>query len=256
MPHLVVNRLRSFSRPPAPGELRKRDAWCALLIEGFDIFAGVIFFVGSVCFLPDFAHNLNVFLAGCALFVLGGVIYCGICGFALMECIGSRGFATFEACENALYLFGSVVFVAGTVMYWPPEAHHKGMDWLVNNISLGVYFNLFTPEFEGTLLFILGSLLFLFAAFVNGLDQRNFAGSDGKLLGTTTALYMGGSVLFVLGSVAFLPDIGFNEHVLTVGASCFIVGSVLYIAGSTICLFVTARELRDPARAPLWAKAP
>mmetsp|Transcript_124123 Transcript_124123/g.386549 ORF Transcript_124123/g.386549 Transcript_124123/m.386549 type:complete len:264 (+) Transcript_124123:45-836(+) len=255
MPHLLIDRIRSASAlcPCQRGleHPKRSDAWCAYLLEGLDILGGLLFVAGSVCFLPVFSHQLHVFLTGCALFVIGSLLYLGICTFSLAESVRERGFKTFEACENVLYLVGSVVFAVGTVMYWPPEAHHKGMDWLVESISLGVYFNLFTPEFEGTLLFILGSLLFVCAAFVNGLDQRTFDSSESRLLGATTTLYMGGSLLFVIGSVAFLPDMGCTDQMLTLGAWCFVTGSVLYVVGSCISLVRTARELRTPSRSPL-----
>lgn len=255
MPHLIIDRIRSASvLCPCRWGLEKpkrSDACCAYTLEALDIIGGLTFVVGSACFLPMFSHDLRVFLWGCALFVVGSLIYCGICTFSLAESVRERGFCTFEACENALYLAGSVIFVVGTILYWPPEAHHKGMDWLVESISLGAYFNLFTPEFEGTLLFIVGSLLFVCAAFVNGLDQRTFDSSESRLLGATTTLYMGGSLLFVIGSVAFLPDMGCTDQMLTLGAWCFVVGSVLYVVGSVVSLIRTARELRSPDRGPL-----
>mmetsp|Transcript_92021 Transcript_92021/g.269226 ORF Transcript_92021/g.269226 Transcript_92021/m.269226 type:complete len:268 (-) Transcript_92021:96-899(-) len=260
MPHLLIDRIRSVSAIcPCPWGLEqptRRDACCAYLLEGLDILGGIFFVVGSICFLPTFSHELYIFLSGCALFVVGSLIYCGICIFSLAESIRERGVKTFEACENVLYLAGSVIFVVGTILYWPPEAHHRGMDWLVESISLGAYFNLFTPEFEGTLLFILGSLLFVCAAFVNGLDQRTFDSDESRLLGATTTLYMGGSLLFVIGSVAFLPDMGCTDQMVTLGAWCFVVGSVLYVIGSIISLIRTARELRSPARSPLRGSAP
>lgn len=253
MPHLVIQRLRSGVNlcPVRWGQPKRRDAACALIVESLDLFGGVIFVAGSICFLPTFSHDLQVFLVGCGLFVLGGLVYVGVCSFTLLEAVRERGWVTFEAWENILYLVGSVIFVVGTILYWPPEAHHEGMDWLVNTMSLGAYFNLFTPEFEGTLLFIVGSLFYVFAAFVNGLDQRNFASAEGQLLSATTSLYMGGSLLFVMGSVAFLPDLGCNEQMLTVGAWCFVVGSALFVAGSILSIIRTACDLKDPSRAPL-----
>mmetsp|Transcript_31604 Transcript_31604/g.71860 ORF Transcript_31604/g.71860 Transcript_31604/m.71860 type:complete len:265 (+) Transcript_31604:99-893(+) len=253
MPHLVIQRLRSGVSlcPFQWSQPKRRGATCALVVESLDLLGGLVFVAGSICFLPAFSHDLKVFLAGCALFVLGGLIYVGVCTFTLVEAVRERGCNTFEAWENILYLVGSLIFVAGTVLYWPPEAHHEGMEWLINNMSLGAYFNLFTPEFEGTLMFIIGSLLFVFAAFVNGLDQRNFGSAEGKMLSGTTSLYMGGSLLFVMGSVAFLPDLGCSQQMLTVGAWCFVVGSVLYVLGSVLSIVRTARDLKNPTRSPL-----
>jgi hypothetical protein len=169
----------------------------------------------------------------------------------MTEAVRSKSWNSFEVCENALYLLGSIVFVAGTVLYWPPEGHIAGMNWLVRSFSLGVYFNLFTPEFEGTMLFIFGSVLFSLAAFVNGLDQRAFNTVANQMLIATTSLYMGGSLLFVMGSVAFLPDLGCNERMFALGAWCYVVGSLLYLLGSFVSLLRTSRELDNPVNAPL-----
>jgi len=257
MPHLVIARIRSclaiFPFQQHQNE-RRRDAFCAYMVETLDLCGGFIFLAGSICFLPAFSHELNIFLAGCVLFVVGGVLSASICSFSLVESVRTKGVKTFEACQNALYLVGSIFYVAGSILYWPPEAHHKGMDWLVQNMSLGVYFNLFDPEFEGTVLFIIGSIFFVLAAFVNGLDQRGH--SNGSMMTATTSLYMSGSLLFVFGSVAFLPDMGCNEHIFALGAWSFVIGSVFYVAGSVISIVRTDRDLRSPDRSSLCAGPP
>lgn len=258
MPHLVVERIRSVGAlcpcgmcVRCPGRPKRRDAVCAYTLEFLDILGCLTFLIGSVCMLPCFSGNLPVFLVGCALFIVGSVCFFGICCFCMTEAVRAKSWNSFEVCENALYLIGSCVFVAGTVLYWPPEAHHAHVNWLVRRLSLGVYFNLFTPEFEGTVLFIFGSVLFALAAFVNGLDQRAFNTVASQMLTATTSLYMGGSLLFVMGSVAFLPDLGCNERMFELGAWCYVVGSSLYLLGSMISLLRTSRELENPVRSPL-----
>jgi len=259
MPHLVIDRLRSvpdlctcsWARPTF-GQLpsKRRDFGCACFVEALDIFAGLIFIVGSACFLPYFSHNLNWFLAGCALFVLGALIYVGLCSFTLLEAVREFGWNTMECYENALYLLGSWVFLIGTVLYWPEKAHHDSAEYL-KSMAFGVYFNLFSPEFEGTILFIIGSLFFAMAAFINGLNLRAFDSWGQKMLTASTSLYMAGSLLFVMGSVAFLPDLGCNEQMLTIGAICYIVGSVMFTAGGVISLIRTIHELGNPERSQI-----
>mmetsp|Transcript_85695 Transcript_85695/g.239497 ORF Transcript_85695/g.239497 Transcript_85695/m.239497 type:complete len:276 (+) Transcript_85695:179-1006(+) len=264
MPHYqILGRLRSWPLHDLKRShdeqvsLRHREGVCACVVEVMDIFGGVIFLVGSVCFLPEVSKRLVVFLTGCALFILGGVIYAGLSTFTLVETVRVRGWQTLEACENALYLVGSIVFLAGTVLYWPEETHYMNMEWM-KEFSLGVYFNLFTSEFEGTLLFIFGSLLFAMAAFVNGLSQGQNTGQPdehGGLLAATTSLYMAGSLLFVVGSVAFLPDLGCSEQMLCIGAWCFIVGSALYVIGGSISLVRVTRQMQQcPERKHLFAQ--
>lgn len=235
MPHLLVERARSV---PAlccvgnkHGNQRKATA-CQFLVEAIDILGALVFLAGSICILPD--HTLDVFLAGCILFISGGAIYLGLSIFTLYEALRERGWS-YEAMENALYLGGSLIFLAGTVLYWPEEAQHAHVEWM-KGLSLGMYFNLFEPEFEGTLLFIAGSILFAFAALVNGLNKRS------RLLIATTYLYMGGSLLFVLGSVAYVPNLGLGKHTEYVGAWCFVIGSALYVAGGLMNLFRTVQN--------------
>merc|ERR1719203_1426817 len=78
--------------------------------------------------------------------------------------------------------------------------------------------------------------MFAAAAFVNGLNHNDLISVEGKLLTATTSLYMAGSLLFVMGSVAFIPDLGCNEGMLALGAVSFIVGSVLYTIGGVVSL--------------------
>lgn len=250
MPHLITDRLRELPECPCAGRVavkRSESIACALTIEAFDILAGVIFVVGSVCFLPSYAKDLTVFMWGCILFVLGSVIYLLICTVTYYEAIMEKGFMTFEACENALYWLGSLVFTIGTILYWPKEAHTRGIEQM-KSYSLGVYFNFFSPEFEGSILFILGSCIFALAAFVNGLSQRCFDTVEGQILTATTSFYMIGSLLFVMGSVAFLPDLGCDETMLAIGAWNFIVGSLFFVVGGILSLWRLLRHWKAGAR--------
>mmetsp|Transcript_63447 Transcript_63447/g.138162 ORF Transcript_63447/g.138162 Transcript_63447/m.138162 type:complete len:271 (-) Transcript_63447:91-903(-) len=253
MPHLVVRRVRSLSLPlartytgPDRGQARfaisrKSDAWCSFVVEVLDIFGGIIFILGSVCFLPTFSHNVNVFLGGCALFVFGSGFYVLVCSFALLEVLLVMGPWNFETCENLFYLIGSVVFLVGTVLYWPDESEYEQLDWM-EDLSFAIYVNMFTKEFEGTILFIVGSVLYCFAAFVNGLNQH-WDGVANRMMLVTTLLYFIGSILFIIGSIVFLPNLG-DEYVMeSLGAWCFIVGSMLYVAGSSISLSRTWNEI-------------
>jgi len=100
-----------------------------------------------------------------------------------------------------------------------------------------------SPEFEGTILFVVGSLFFCFAAFANALNQRKFEESVAVLLTAITSLYMAGSLLFVMGSIAFLPNLGCNEQMLTIGAWCFIVGSGFFVIGAVLSFWRTHQLL-------------
>lgn len=278
MPHLLVQRLRSIpSLCPCTGKADP-DPICTVVVEVLDIIAGVVFIAGSICFLPIYSHDLHIFLIGCSLFVGGSSIFLCISWFTLVEAILEKG-SSIEACENALYLAGSLVFLIGTFLFYPAEGHY-GIDrikspmlfaqphghvspsleeaFLREKLLIGndgkflpfpMFFNLFMPEFMGTVLFIVGSVLFAAAAFVNGLSQTSFHTVQSRMLTATTSLYMAGSLLFVMGSVAFLPELGCGDKMLSLGAWCYIVGSTAYLTGSVISLLRTLRNLRTPAEA-------
>jgi hypothetical protein len=237
MPHLLVERLRTV-RTSLCLPARKESPAFAYAIEFLDILAGVIFVWGSACFLPHWAKDLHTFLLGCVLFVVGAAIYCFICTFTVVEALEEKGIASFETWENALYLGGSWVFLAGTILYWPKKAHYEYIDDL-KEWSLGQYFNWFEPEFEGTLLFMIGSAMFAFAAYCNALSQTRFDEWTSRMLTGITSLYMAGSILFVMGSVAFLPHLGCSEQMVLIGAWMFIVGSAFYLLGGVLSLFRT-----------------
>lgn len=200
--------------------------------------------------MPAFSHRIGVFILGCMLFVVGSVLYTGISLFTLAEAIREKGSHTFEACENGLYVTGSLAFLIGTILYWPNSKYYINLNW-AKAFSLGAYFNWFSPEFEGSLLFIVGSLLFAAAAFINGLSQRCFQTTESRMLTATTSLYMAGSLFFVMGSVAFLPELGCNDQMIALGAWCFLIGSALFIVGGFISLMRTSRALKNPENAPL-----
>jgi len=236
MPHLLVDRVRANLILT-----RKNYPLLAYAIEIVDILGGILFVVGSACFLPPYSHDLQVFLAGCIIFVVGSALYFGVCMFTLVEACAEKGVRSWEFCENSLYLLGSWMYLIGTVFYWP-EAHQV-VD-AVQQCSLAQYFNLFSPEFEGTLLFMAGSGLFCMAAFANALSQRTSDELSSRLLTAVTTLYMIGSILFVVGSVAFLPDHGCDGVMVALGAWTFIVGSALFLVGAVLSLYRTHHMLR------------
>lgn len=237
MPHLLIERIRTNIFVT-----RKTHPVIAYVVEVLDIIAGILFIVGSVCFLPPYSERLIVFLTGCIIYVVGSGIYVFICMFSLTEAYLEKGVRTWEFYENALYLIGSWIFFVGTVFYWPEEAHHHVVR-SIQQCSLAQYFNLFSPEFEGTLLFIAGSILFAMAAFTNALNQRTSDDIASRLLTMVTSLYMLGSILFVGGSVAFLPDLGCNLRMMTIGAWAFIIGSTLFLIGAIVSLIRTIHML-------------
>jgi len=231
--------------------VRMRDnTACAYTVEVVDIMCGLMFVIGSACFLPSFAQDVDIFLLGCVLFVVGTTGYLIIAIFCLVESLYEKGIESLEACENSLYVAGAVLFNAGTILYWPEKS-----DWPMTIASKellpGQYFNWSSPAFEGTVLFIIGSLFFAMAAYVNGLSQRTFDTPIEKMFTAATTCYMIGALLLVMGSVAWLPELGCGNRMEEFGAVMYVIGSLFYVIGGVISLIRTSLQLEDPECAPI-----
>mmetsp|Transcript_71791 Transcript_71791/g.162919 ORF Transcript_71791/g.162919 Transcript_71791/m.162919 type:complete len:258 (-) Transcript_71791:26-799(-) len=250
MPHLLIERLRSCPTLLTMAVPKVKDSClCTYVIEVLDILAAVIFVAGSVCFLPKYSVSLQHFFLGCILYIVGSFLYCLICVFTFSEALAWKGVTAFEVWENGLYLVGSVLFLAGSVLYLPPEGQLKYRNNAV--MSLGQIcetFSFLDSQFRGTVLFILGSVLFVFAAFTNLLNQQKQDEWSSRMLSAVTSLYMGGSLLFALGSIAFLPHLGCGEAMVTLGAWLFIVGSIMFLLGSLLSMCRTVKVLQSPSR--------
>eukprot|EP00933_Yihiella_yeosuensis_P016778 TRINITY_DN14205_c0_g1_i1.p1 TRINITY_DN14205_c0_g1~~TRINITY_DN14205_c0_g1_i1.p1 ORF type:complete len:279 (+),score=29.03 TRINITY_DN14205_c0_g1_i1:216-1052(+) len=259
MPHILIERVRSFNLLAyvTGSEGKIADYARRYSIEVIDVTACMTFLLGSICFLPQFSHNLQVFLLGCALFVVGGVISTLLSLCSALEALHKSEEEEpdfLEVSEHCLYVVGSVVFTIGTILYWPDEAAQ--IHWTLNaewfkDMSLGHYFNLMSPEFEGTVLFIIGSLLYAAAAFINGLNHTDMVTYQGKCHSASTTMYMSGSLLFVMGSVAFLPHLGCNEQMIAIGAWSFIIGSVFFVIGSVISFHREHLKIQNDENASL-----
>jgi hypothetical protein len=121
-----------------------------------------------------------------------------------------------ETINAVLYEFGGLIFVAGSIFFFP---------------SMESYADL------GAWLFIVGSLVYL---VVTGHDlievrrhARNRRGRPSiweRLEAVAAIAYVVGTVLFTIGSVFFLSAVGFYVG----GAWCFVIGSLLFVLGATI----------------------
>lgn len=91
MPHVVLERIRNapfrnVQKDSGDSDSRSRlDVRAAYMIEGLELGANMMFVVGSMCFLPAYAHDMDVFLLGCGLFVFGSFVYCCITIYTLCE---------------------------------------------------------------------------------------------------------------------------------------------------------------------------
>lgn len=261
MPHLIIERIRSFDSfgsapkvgggnfalPTFVGGSLKKDRFSSCVIEILDVVACVMFVPGSVCFLPRFSRQEGYLLIGCRIYVVASVILCVICLLALGEAISLKGHASFEVWENALYLAGSVAYLVGSVLFIP-EAPKSSM--LETFINLGRAMPMMSltdlcdsldgdHQLAGSILFIIGSVLFALAAFTNALNLRKFDDLSSQFLTVTTTSYLVGSLLFAMGSISFIPHVGCGESMLAIGAWNFIVASIFFVIGSAVSLLRT-----------------
>lgn len=262
MPLVLLERLRNCPLCCVPST--RRDRRCAITLELFDILGGIVFIVGSVCFFPRYQQHALV--PGCALFIVGSAIYVAVTGFILFEMLyeqkkGQAGKS--EVFEAGLYFAGSILFLVGSVLYWPQEAEVRSWSDAVADVvlvdydhdnrgpskvlSLAAYLIHFEPHYQATLLFVVGSLFFVLAALTNLLrlwqkqDRSSYDAPWWIDVPVITWHYMFGAQFFFGGSITFLPELGYGDHMISLGAFCFVVGSILYVQGSCLSL---ARTLR------------
>jgi len=233
-----------FGMLPSPS--RKDSANYAYLIEALDIIAAVLFVAGSVCFLPKYSKDTDVFVAGCNLFVVASVQYVVISCLTLAEALNQKGTWTFEALENCGWVVGSVIFLIGSILYFPDREtcdsslkgglHDASYPGAETCSSLAQHMNKHTKAFYGTVLFILGSVTFVIAIFFNAMNQRKFSKWQHWMVATIAFNYLIGSILFCMGSIAFLPNVGCGDEMVAVGAWMFIFGSVFFLIGALMSL--------------------
>lgn len=214
------------------------------MIEVLEVTAGCIFVAGSICFLPRYSRSLLLFDRGCSLFIFGSILYCVLCSVTFLEALTLKGAVAVEVWENAMYLAGSTMYLVGSILYMPAEAQFENLGSHATKVlSLSQFCEYFgVPESQrfGAQLFITGSVLHIFAAFTNAWNQQRFDQWSNRLLSAVTSLYMGGSILFGIGSIAFLPTLGCAEELVALGAWCFIGGSSLFLAGGALSLWRSA----------------
>jgi len=256
MPHLITERFRRFPEvltlPLSTGRLEWKTANARLgayLLEAVATAASCIFIAGSVCFMPHYAENLATLYAGCMLFIIGSGLYCLICTATLSEALMLKGGGgNYEVWENALYLVGSALYLVGSILYLPARVGVVHMSML--SVSLSQVCDnskLSDGQHLATWLFVVGSFLFVLAAFLNALNPRRSDETSSRLLTATTSSYMIGSLLFAVGSIAFLPRLGCGEDLVDLGAWCFVAGSAFFLLGDVLSLCRTSHVFRCAA---------
>ena len=208
-------------------------AWLEPWVGRAYVLAGVFFVIGSICFLPEFAA---LYLTGCYFYFAGGAIYLLTSTYDLLEVWHTVG-GEFDRVMNELYVAGSIIYLLGTALYLPEMPHILGRQ----------------PTELGAYSFIIGSLFFVHACFVNGAhtgdvfaaskwdddDDAHKAAVQRKMKLNVLAMTnctMLGSACFLVGSVLYLPTIGCEEFAVRCGTWLFICGSALFVLAGALPL--------------------
>ena len=107
--------------------------WCTLIDDALFVVAGLVFVVASFGFFPGASEA--EYVRGCELYVLGSVMYVGLATWATYEILEDSRLSgqtpsPSMLVEQALYVIGSMLFLAGTVDFMPPDVS-KGFGALV-----------------------------------------------------------------------------------------------------------------------------
>ena len=139
---------------------------------------------------------------------------------------GLRDHFRWESINAVLYKVGGVVFMIGSVLFFPRYETYADL---------------------GAEVFFFGSLLYLVVTGHDMAEVRRYwrdkrGNTRGRILEfTAAAAYLAGTLLFTAGSVFFLSAVGW----IVAGGWCFVIGSLLFVLGATVNVLqiVQARTL-------------
>jgi hypothetical protein len=208
--------------------MKKREGYAELVSGSLEVLAGIIFVFGSVCFLPQYTRNINVFVLGCLLFIVGACIYVGLSGFALLDAV-HKGVSRSKLFEHFLFFIGSIIFVYGTILFWPESSNTHVYVEALKEMSIVQYYDLMLPELEATVLFMIGSAIFALAAVLDVLGSGPADEPENQMQSLYAICHLLAGLLYVIGSVPYLPPLQCTDYQVGIGAWCFIVGSVIFM---------------------------
>lgn len=237
-----------------------------------DLFSAAIWLVGCVCFLPVFVD----FLAwGCLFFMIGEWGYIAIGLGLFREALRGSGCCSSGAWEGIGCALGGASFFIGTILFLPErldvpapmesmvttiKAFFVGSSWLLNLPGDAVdQIEKADATFEGAIFFITGSICFSMSSFCCALGLHSFIGRVNRFALLSAILHMGGGLLFCIGSVGFISQVGCGSRLVAFGSWSFMVGCLLFISGAFagLCRFsagtrpIAADYKLDPYREPL-----
>jgi len=208
-------------------------------VEVWYIVASALFVVGSANFIPGHTREERV---GCRVYDIGSAMFSvGSC-YYLAETIWLRENTPVKrrycvrcclccrkrTLDQILYFVGSLIFLLGTLI-WDPDFYPWFEEWESHVAP-------FTWQAIADFLFMLGSLMFSFAAFCTALDIHKVHNLFKGYALVITTCYEFGGFFFIAGTMAFVPGYDCRKSLQTLGAWMYLVGSLLYFFGSVLSL--------------------
>lgn len=216
------------------------------VLEGLGVLSSIMFIAGSCCFMGGLP--VEVTETGNMLFIMASLIYVVIAVHTLGEIHYSQGHGIVgnaEHYEGLAYLISAVVFSVGCILYWP------------GIYGAGRAERAFVGEEVAAICFIVGSLGFVIAAWLNSLslsrEELTRQGlNNAELIHRVSAwalfFSLMGGVAFTTGSWLYQPGLdddceelgrlgprpGWCSSTLASGTALYIVGSVAYFVQSAL----------------------
>jgi len=224
MPHLFTNRPRQHNLFSRLPAGHRHFSW-EVLNAILYLIGGLTFIFGSLFFFPRYSMYAD---RGAWIFFGGSIIYLLVTLHDFLEALAYRKAKGPLPLWGQLELGAAMVYLCGTVLF------------VVGSL---LFLSRFDMVSTGSWCFIWGSLLFVLGAAVNIL-QIIKAGSllTLQLLNATAVSFTLGATIFLLASVPYLWQLSEakDHHLLfTYTAWEFIAGSVLFLFGG-LCNFVRA----------------
>jgi hypothetical protein len=228
MPHLFVNRSRAYDLLESSEKAGRTFVWESVNAILY-VIGGFAFIFGSLFFFPALEAEINWGVWG---FFFGSLLYLLVTAHDLVEVLRYRRDAhrgrRLELIAASGYLAGTILFLVGSALFF------TFVDWII----------------AGAWCFIIGSLLFTVAPFVNVLQVHHLSERALRLYTLTGISFVAGAVLFTTASIPYLWDLG--DSALATELSDFLgaqylVGSVLFLAGgffNYVRAWVRVREYR------------
>ena len=197
-----------------------------LISEVGGLLGSICFIIGSFYFYPEYNEEMtfcepyDCILIGSLLFVLGSFFFfLGSCSnFVKNDAASCTDLGL--TINATLYCVANFLFTVGSCFFCPKLAHH--------HIPIGA--KGFKAEYIGLGCFIFGSVVFILAPMYDMYRAHQLRSTlqishmSVVVEFIIAAMYIGGSILYLVGSVYFIPDLfeRFAVHMFVVGSFCFL----------------------------------